>query len=657
VYVRVVAAVSGIVFATAAVLAAIVTDLHDRTFPSALDIRSRATLDFSRGGWSDTEAFSRLAQQARDGSLVLYKVAPDLGGDEEAQVFVSVRPLDGGPRTIPRFGAQADSRVEGPAALRHSFASGEYVTGGDRDAVAAFRSWATDHRLVAGWSDDDFGATLAIVWRQSDFAVSVSAAVAVMVSVVLFWLAVRARGRALRVVAGAPTWRIQWEDLGLLTASMLGGALVCSAAGAVAVGLSQGWTFVPLYATCLGAFAGLILAISTGFALVMSMASWPRAQLLVGRRPAVTPLRKIAGLVKATTFVLVVASVGPAVGAYLDSSAAARQQATWKALADQVSVAFPATHGDALFTRSASRFRQVVSEAETADAASLSYSIASDTGAGVTLGPERNLVLVNQRWLDLVAGQRHGTAGAGGSFGLEPVDPAALGREVRAYLDASLAVWLRRDDGPVQNLQKFRFYRWSGPDQLPTVTGGASGDLAFLDTALVMVVRGSAQAFSDDFLVSAASTSNLVFTGVTATESLLAKHGLGTSLFVKLVAEEGVLRAQYTAYFAWLRGLTVLGMVVALALATVIGAVISALTNARKDFAVRVSGASWWSALRGRLAIEWAGGALLAAGVMVLMPQHSLLVVAAALTALLLLPCAHVAAARWSFQRVVARAL
>ncbi len=660
-YTRIVAVLSGVIFASAAIMAAIVTDLHDRTFPAALDIRARATLDFSRTGWTDATAFSRMAQLDRDLQLVVYKVAPDTRVDRDGQLFVGLGALAVKPVTIPRFGAQADSRLEGNDALAHSLATGEYLIGGDDAAVSTFRSWASRHGIVANWSDDAFGSTLAILWRQSDFAVSVTAAVAVMIGLVLFWLAVRARGRALRVLAGASPWRIFVEDVGVLGLSMVSGALACSVAGVVIVGLTQGWAFVPFYARCVGAFAAVILAVSVGAAAIMSIAAWPNAQVLVRRRPAVEPLRKVATLVKAAAFIMVIVSVGPALSAYADSSLASRQQSTWRALADQVSISFPASGGEDLFATSGKAFDGVVGDAEKSDAVALSYTITSDPQSGVDLGREAHVSVVNATWLDVVSRQAGADAAPtradpGALAGLVPVQATSLSHEVKTFLDRSLPIWVRQDDGSAGNLAKFRFYRWNGPLELPAINGGTAGDLAFLSTALVVVVPDLVGTFTDDFLMSAASTQNLVFTGVAPTESLLTRHGLGSRLLVKLVAEEGVLRAQYTAYFAWLRGLTVVAMVMALCLATVIGAVISAVTNARRDFAVRLSGATWRMTLRRRLCTEWLGGIALALGVVAFTARDQVALVAGvALLAFLLLPIAHVFAVRWSFDRVVAR--
>lgn len=100
-------------------------------------------------------------------------------------------------------------------------------------------------------------------------------------------------------------------------------------------------------------------------------------------------------------------------------------------------------------------------------------------------------------------------------------------------------------------LSKVSFYRYAEAGQLPLAVIG--GQLVFPDDALVVVVPGVYEPFNDTFLVSTASSGNLVFTGLGPTQALLTQHGLQHRVLVKYAAEEGILYAQFTAYFAWLR--------------------------------------------------------------------------------------------------------
>jgi len=74
VYRRVVAGVSLVLFGVVALVAVIVTDLHDRSLPQALGAKAAVTLDFSRSSLSDEGAFAELARLSDELGLGLVKV-------------------------------------------------------------------------------------------------------------------------------------------------------------------------------------------------------------------------------------------------------------------------------------------------------------------------------------------------------------------------------------------------------------------------------------------------------------------------------------------------------------------------------------------------------------------------------------------------------
>jgi len=138
---------------------------------------------------------------------------------------------------------------------------------------------------------------------------------------------------------------------------------------------------------------------------------------------------------------------------------------------------------------------------------------------------------------------------------------------------------------------------------------------------------------------------------------------------VNYSAEEGILRAQLMAYFAWLRGASLAALVVAFGVATGIGAFITAVLTGRRDFVLRLAGKSWWTILRHRVLREWGAGAAVAALVVMVQRARSsalilsdpsatgLVAVALAFTILLLLPLVHYFAAQWVFTKVSLRRL
>lgn len=237
---RVVVAVSATLLALLAAAVVIVTDLHDRDYPVQLGAESSVSLDFAESGMSDKEAFRQLGKLSDRLGLELVKVAPDLGGDQSGQVFVVVGPRWSFPEMITRFGDQPDARMRRSAALQNSYASGQYLITGDTARLAEFEGWLTAHRVITERNDDSLGDVLQLLIRQSSFATSLLAAAALMVSLALYWLSVKARGRALRVLAGVPTSRIQYEDLVGFLAAMSVAAVPCGVVAVIYVGIAHG---------------------------------------------------------------------------------------------------------------------------------------------------------------------------------------------------------------------------------------------------------------------------------------------------------------------------------------------------------------------------------------------------------------------------------
>jgi hypothetical protein len=649
-----------VLFSLLAAAAVIVADLHDRGYPVQLGAKSAVDLDFSESGMSDAEAFRQLGMLSDRLEIGLVKVAPDLSGDQSGQVFVALEDQDSFPDSIRRFGDQPDAQIRGNAALAHSYASGQYLVTGETTHLAEFRAWLTAHGVSSRWNDDTLGDRLLLLVRQSSFATSLLAAAALMVSLVLYWLSVKAKGRALRVLAGVSTWRIQFEDLGGFLATMTAAAVVCNVVAVVYVGLSHGWVFVPHYARELLTFDAIVILATMVCAVAMSVASWPSARMLAARDPAVKSLRTTSVVLKAATFALVLATVAPAFAAYTDAEAIAAEQARWRALADHVALSFDAGMGETGFQQVMSSVGDVVNEAEDRGSVALSYTWTDEMMMAGDLEPYEHLSLVNQRWLDLVLEEGRGgnTGGGQPAHGLIPFTPDQIPDNVDQFLGPQLQLWTRDDLTADETLGMMSFYRYAAPTALPLARGGGGDDLVFSNDALVIVVPGVHDVFNDDFLASAASTRNLVFAGLGETQALVAQHGLENKVHVKYVAEEGVLRAQLAASFAWLQGISLVALVVALVVAALIGAFITAVLKARRDFPLRLAGKRWVEILADRVAREWSVGVALTGPVILVRGlEGGVLVAVVAVAALLLSPLMHLLAARWAFARVSLRRL
>jgi hypothetical protein len=297
----------------------------------------------------------------------------------------------------------------------------------------------------------------------------------------------------------------------------------------------------------------------------------------------------------------------------------------------------------------------VVNDAERRNSVALSYTWTDEYPPyDADLGPYHYLSLVNQRWLDLMLKEGGGSQS---EPALIPLRANQVPARARQDLGEQLELSSREHLSAAEMLSKLSFYRYSGSAKIPLSLAGG-GDLVFPDDALVVLVPSVHGMLDDDFVVSAASSRNLVFTGLGPTQALLKQHGLQHKVHLKYVAEEGVLIAQLTAYFAWLQGVSLVALIVALVVSALIAAFITAVLKARRDFPLRLAGKRWLEILSDRVAGEWAVGvALTALVILVRGLEGGVLVAAVAVVGLLLSPLTHLVAARWAFANVSLRRL
>jgi hypothetical protein len=649
---RIVSVVSSVLFALLSVMAGIMIDLEDRFTPINLGIKAAVYLDFSASELVSEAAYQEMDQLSDQLGLGLVKMAPDLSDSRSGQVFVVIGASDRFPERIRRFAGQPDSQVMDSTALAHTYSSGQYFITGDTSRLAVFKAWLEEHRVDSRWTEISLSNTLQLVVRQTDFGLSLLASTALMISLVLYWLSARARGRALRVLAGVPGWRIQIQDLSGFLVGMAAAALITGASAAGYVGLAHGWVFVPAYASVLLAlFLAVILAAAAG-ALLLSAASWPSAAILARREPAVKILRTVSSIWQAVIFLLVLTAAAPAFQSYMEARDAAAEQAQWQTLADHVVLTFPAVMGEAGMQQIMPDVGGIVQAMEGRGAAAMSYTWDREhlSMNYYDLRPYEYFSLVNQRWLDLMLAG--GPQGAGQESlavpGLIPLPPEQVPDGVLQLLSDHMPLWTRQRLEATEGLSKITFYRYEKPGHLPLML--LSGELAFSGSAIVGVVPGLYEMFTDDFLISVASSRNLVFSGLGPTQELVEQRGLQEMIKVRYAAEEGILRAQFSAYFAQLRAGSLAALFTALVLAAGIGAFITAVLNARRDFPLRLAGRSWWEIVSRRVMRDWGAGIALALPVILFSsPDGRMVAAAAAAAALLTALLAHHTAARWAF--------
>ena len=208
-YKRIIVAVAGVLFILLVLLAVIITDLYDRDYPQTIGVESKLTLDFSESNFSTsiTEAFATLEELDARWSLGLVKVAPELAGDGDGQIFAALNDGDL-PSEFTWFGGDV-SKIVGKERLANSYPDGTYLVTGNNAHLGEFEDALKNAGVKVVRHDASIFDSLSFVVYERGFAAAVLAVFALLAALALFWLSMRARGRALRVLGGCPTMWIQ----------------------------------------------------------------------------------------------------------------------------------------------------------------------------------------------------------------------------------------------------------------------------------------------------------------------------------------------------------------------------------------------------------------------------------------------------------------
>lgn len=648
---RVVLAVSAALFALLGLVAALVTDLHDRDFPQALDVRARMGLDFEESGLDEQQVLAALTEQNARYDLGLYRIVPNLDDDRGGQVFVAFESTTEAD-TFEWFNDPVPAAVAGPQRLANSSPNGSYLITGPDPEIDAFMRWLDEAGVTVALTRASTVESLRFAVRETGFASALLAVLALVATLALFWLSMRSRSRALRVLAGCPATRIQAQDLGGLAGLLLlsGAAVTALACGYVA--LTHGLLFVDVYLRILLGLILTMIVVSSVVVLVMSMVAWPDTAMIATRQPALRSLRVSAGVLQAVTFVLVLAAVGPTWSAYRNASSAAAETARWRSLADQVVLRFGMS--DAAMTSVEPQVGGVVAQAQANDALVFSYTVTADRWVG-DLDGYSAVAFVNQRWLQLMSRSSD-------SDHLRELRYDSVRDMIEREFTETVALWSRDSQRGEQALSDFEYLTPATGFPFPVATGG-SGSLEFFDDVLLVVVPSVHATFNDRNLTSMASTRNLLFTDPQATEKLLEQGGLSVQalrerglpgrIAVVYAAEDGILRAQFLAYLVSLMALSLVALAVAFLVSAGISAFITALRSAKRDFPLILAGRSWSAILKGRVVREICVGAVLVVGIVLARGfVTGWPVAAAAAIGATVVPLSHRGAVGWSFEQV-----
>ncbi|PST45510.1 hypothetical protein CPA40_10715 [Bifidobacterium callitrichos] len=644
-------AVSTLVFLLASLLSVISSDLHDRALPQGIHANVSMMLDFQSSGMDDARALRELTNIGDQRKLGIVKVMPDLDGDAvERQVFVAMDATARGRlpvgTSIRRFGNMPDSTVVPDSRLSSASASGQYyLIRGDQSDVG-LHDWLNRNGVTVTWGTDSLRDDIRLLVSQLSFMMSMAAALALIATMVLYWMASKVRSRALRVLAGVSTWRIQKDDMmGVLVPSLCAASCIDITA-VTAVGVIKGLVFIPYFFRMLLVLEGVMLSGLFVAMLIVGAVSWPSAVMIMRRASGNIGLRRSALAMKSVVFVAVLAVTAPAMSAMASADSSAREQRVWERLSDQVSIALSYNDDPRLDAKVANVLRAMESEGKGA----LSYTFTPETTGETGTDP---VALVTEDWLDLVR-----------------VDPKHMKHAIRVSQDrlsteakdvvSQLPGWASDSRHGEDMIRQARYYIIDG-DTIPVLQGGS--DTMLFPKRLTLIVLDDYSGFSDSgFLVPAATTRNIVMTGLQDVRSRLQRAGLAQRAQVRYVAEEQILQSQFSTYFAWLQAAAFVMLIVSFALTVMVHAMVRAALRARHDYPLMLNGI-----LAGRLAeftiLAESGAALAAGAVITMIALHSTGATAAlatgALTILAILVSAlsHILSVRRMFKAVNTRTL
>lgn len=656
-YKRIIIIVSSALFSLLALLSIIIIDLYDRDFPKAIETKSRLNIQFDESSLLTNEAFSLLEKLDLKWNLGLLKIAPDLARDGEGQVFAHLNDEDL-PRKFTWFNGSSGGKVVGKDRLANSYPDGFYLVTGDTTYLEEFEQALQSEGINVSRKDASIIDSLMFIVQERGFATAVLAAFTLIITLSLFWLTLRSRGRALRVLAGSPTVRIQIQDLAGFVGALLISATTIALVSTIYVGFFHGWLYVYTFLQTLMSLEVTVIVISLIAALLMSATAWPSATMLATRQPAVKSLRTAAIVIQALTFLLVVAAASPAWLAYKHSSTMATEMAQWKQLSDQVAIVFATKVNEMDYMEP--MIGELIKDADFHNQTAFSYTYTQEMWPSLDFKDFSAISFVNQRWLDLVV--KNNTENAKLTT---PIPNHTISQDIYKEIREE-AEFLSREGISDELFSEFQFLQPSEGFRIPVAQAGGGERLSFVNDVLLVVVPSIYKVYNDSALTSMISGSNIIFTGVTDTQELLKKHnldvqslrneGIEGELNVVYVAEEGILLAQYAEYVVWLLNLSLLALVIAFTVAVAISAWISALLQTKRDFPLRLAGMSWREILISRVTRELLVGiALTAIVIFIQNPDEIWPVLIVVAYGLLVVPLSHLFAARWCFNGVSKR--
>lgn len=629
----------GIVLFLAA-LSALFLAADEDDFPQGTDHTAR--LDFVSSPLSKSEVISQLNALASESNLRLERV---IAGPENFLTTRSVYVFGSAAPSVPeamswfRPGINGERRAA--TELGDVTMDGAYVFAGSHDARATFERWLVDSRVQATIGVKSTVVTLQYTLLTSGAWLPAATCLVLLVGLIVSWYVLRARGRVVRMLCGAPSWRIVIEDfvsLCRIAAPPVLAALVLSFG---VLGVSGRAGFARDFGVVIVGLIGCVVVSMLCTALLISMLAWPSVNGIAMRRAPERHFRLISEALKVGTLVIIAVSL-PAIGAGVTSALHLSEEgARWAALDDQVSVRIRAgsPHGSAssgpVDGRAGPGSRNpldemdpLISAAQQAGKLTFSYGESSQdrrlvTGDGANgFGVYDGYVILNPSYLKALApllgftpdtDQPIGRLGERMSF---DELPPALGN----YFRDSYPLWNRAGRTLDGFSERFEFFRYAGARPFPGLHPART--METLRNPVIVVVDDPSITFTPQFLGSTLSSGNAMFNDADWLRDTLATSPLGANvLSIDRVSDSGLYSSQQAHQTASVRAMSYSLVLVALIASIAASAWIHVLAHARRVFVQRTAGWTWCRILCGRLVWE-AGLAATVVGI-ILLTNHA----------------------------------
>lgn len=589
---------SVVMFVMVAALALLVTTARDRTLPANLGASSYASFDFSR---VSPEFRQRATQQfvnyADRSGIQIYRVLPDRSGASGTErLIVQLSSQPSLPESIPVL-ADQPLRTASLSAAEQSVPEGVYLIRAQPEQLAAFASWLSQSGIDGAIHTE---TPLSVLWSMGGVGSVVFAelgTIALVATLGLYWVSVRGRGRAIRLLGGSSGLRIGLEDGWIFISTVAGAALLVAAVSAALIAVTGQMAYLGYLMMVFAELVAGVLAIAVLLITLTSIVTRPRAVTLAERRPVPPGTRLVSAMLKIVMIAAVLFATPMTVSTVQAARSAEDQLAMWNRLSDRVSlVLYGSANDEQSYQRTSEKLTRMLTKEGDTLAPAVSY-----TFTDFAIPPQySSLALVDRAWVDTVS-----------SFAsLRDVDAATLPAEELADLREQLTLLVADSHSGVTMCPTCSLRLMTTDQPIPLLVGGRAGAIEAFSHPLLVVATGSTT-LSGSSLAAMASTGNLTLRGLGETRAALASYGLASALNVQQVAESQQLQARYARYFAITQAVASVGMLIAMVISIVISCYAGAVSAARRDYPLRLAGNSWWRAAAPRIGID-----LLATGVL-----------------------------------------